>query len=172
MVPDPGGDGRTGEAELLGDDGVGCRLPEMVDPEYQPILAHEAFPAEWGGRLYRNPGRRPEHAGSILLVLLEEKLPAGETHHPRRYAFVIEEIRRIDGDMQLRAGGDERDIVAFAEHVAASLHPGRVGLQGGDILTGEEEAHRAVSSVERDLPRGEGLVGVGGPDHPQIGHGP
>src|SRR5690606_42060294 len=95
------------KSPLLGDALPGCGGAEVVDPDGQSVWADDPLPSEGGGRFDRNSGDPlPEDLCAIFLVLGDEELPAREADHSSSDPAVGQEIGRLEGDVDLAAGGE------------------------------------------------------------------
>src|SRR5690606_1922089 len=107
------------KSPLLGDALPGCGGAEVVDSDGQSVWADDPLPSEGGGPLDRHSGDPlPEDLCAIVLVLGEEELPAREADHSCSNPVFGQEIGRLEGDVDLAAGGDQNDVVTVPEDVA------------------------------------------------------
>ena len=174
------GDVVHGEPEVLEDRGARRRCAEVLDRHDRALVARPALPAQADPGLDRQPapdGGRQDRV-AVGRVLEVERLPAGERHDARARPFGLEAGRRLHRQAQLGAGGDEDEVDAvgaagrFADDVAAA--PDALGRRVGglgvrrQLLAGEGEGHRPVAPLHGDPPRRGGLVGIAGPDEPQV----
>src|SRR5690606_1604253 len=124
------------------------------------VWPDDPLPSEGGGRFDRNSGDPlPEDLCAIFLVLGEEELPAREADHSSSDPAVGQEIGRLEGDVDLAAGGDQNDVVTVPEDVASPGHSAPLSVKNGDVLAGLDDGHRTVPTIQRHLP---GLDGLGG----------
>src|SRR5699024_11311017 len=101
------------------------------------------------------PLRALWHRVPISLVLVFEAFQAGHGDHTRSGARFLQSVCRLEGDGNLGAAGDDRDlgpVTGVGEHIAAAcrLSGGSVlvPVEGRNGLTGEDEAAGPVGAVE------------------------
>ena len=177
-VGGPGGDVLGGEAELVHGHLARGRGPEVVD-------AHRgvgvAVPAEGAGRLDGQAGHPGgQHLVPVVVGLARRTGPRTGSDTTRAAMPVGgQQVGGGQAQLDLAAGADQdhlgRPVRGLAQDVAAPGHAvggplGRLG-QDRELLSGQDQGGGPVA-VDGDPPGLGRLVGVGRPDHPQVGHGP
>ena len=175
-----------------------ARRPRRVNPNSRKMVAASAEAPKcssetlrpWSPIRSRQPRAMPgldadpglhdrrDHGVAVGLVLGVEPLAAGHRDDPGGDVLLGQQRAGLDGELHLRAGGDQDHVGRAAggveQDVAAPVDVGgggpllAVGVGAArerrHVLPGQRQAGRAVGVLEHGLPRGDGLVGVGRAD--------
>src|SRR4051794_146350 len=168
-----------GEAELLEDRRPRRRSAETLERDDVSILPDPFPPAEPDAGLDGEASLdvRREHGVAVLDGLFLEELPARHRDDPRGDALLLQLLRRLEGDPDLRARGHDDQLrgavaVSVPEDVRTAFHPRRVAelraIEHRQVLAAQREPDGAVLALEGDLPRVRSLVRIGRAEKPKV----
>ena len=148
--------------------------PEAMHADENAVRADKAVPTHANGGFDRHLDRRvANHVSLVLGGLLGEQFPRRDGHDPGRMAVLLQHVFRVDRDLDLRAGREDRDrcVVRRGDLVgtaSAAIVLVRLGAQCSQALARQHDHAWTVLGLQRELPAFRRFRGIGRTHHEQV----